>query len=115
MNDSYDIRTWRFWFLKESYAKLVFKDLKMYINPDALEFIKRIDKEIRIKFKDNVLPCLGVLPASDDNFVVHFGNTEFYCNWFVYRESPYDLTFDGKPSVKNGKVSLNKMYDFMSK
>lgn len=114
----FNIRVYRFWFKDTYLLKHTFNALKTSINPESLEFLKVENKrEIRVKFKEEVSsPSLGALPVSDDCILVHFCNVQFKCNWFVFRQTAYDLTFDMKPnSRKDSKIILNKMSDYANR
>jgi hypothetical protein len=109
-----DIRVYRFWFINTEECKYVFDALKAYINPQSLEFLKiENKKEIRVKFKEEVAqPSIGALPVSNNYILVHFCNVQFKCNWFVFRQTAYDLMFDMKPNFRKNKLILNKMRDY---
>jgi hypothetical protein len=105
--DWIDMRLWRFWFHTEDAAKRVKDAIKQHFNPKALEYLKRIGKEVRFKLVVGAQPpCLGVLPAGPRHIRVHLNNIEFLARWFVHRVSVYDLMWDGKCQTRGEKVII---------
>ena len=57
-------------------------------------------------------PDLGVVPMPSKKrplLLVHFDNVQFHCDWWVFRRTVYDLTFDGKCTQHGKKCYLNPM------
>jgi hypothetical protein len=124
------VNVWRFLFKDAADAKRNYESFRDHFGlhpkcvaarkrgklPPARASVLRRGQEVRIRLEPaDWTPDLGVILdkrlGRKTQLLVHFDNMRFYCEWFVYRNTVYDLTFDGKCSYnsRTKKCYLNPM------